>query len=230
MAMRSHYCGLVTEALLGQTVSLCGWQNKCLAHENYQKGKTLLIGNKNEAIKYFFMAAQFDHADAEKELMSFANNNPGVFLRRPELHDEKLAHVIKKIACKSQNLFTSLSLIASRPSSEEERQKDINNLLRQIKEQDIHIFLLFIEDYYLRTQDISLINECCNTLLTKVPLRTLGACAGNQNNLGKTWSRLGCALFAASYYRRFDDGKNLCAHYQNIITKIVNNRENSEDE
>ena len=23
--MRTHYCGLVTEALLGQTVTLCGW-------------------------------------------------------------------------------------------------------------------------------------------------------------------------------------------------------------
>jgi aspartyl-tRNA synthetase len=28
MAMRSHYCGLVTEALLGQTVTLCGWVNR----------------------------------------------------------------------------------------------------------------------------------------------------------------------------------------------------------
>ena len=27
MAMRSHYCGLVTDALLGQSVSLCGWVN-----------------------------------------------------------------------------------------------------------------------------------------------------------------------------------------------------------
>ncbi|MFM7341144.1 MAG: hypothetical protein ACKO3Q_00425, partial [Betaproteobacteria bacterium] len=26
--MRSHYCGLVTEALLGQTVSLRGWVNR----------------------------------------------------------------------------------------------------------------------------------------------------------------------------------------------------------
>ena len=32
MAMRSHYCGLVTEALLGQTVSLCGWVNRRRDH------------------------------------------------------------------------------------------------------------------------------------------------------------------------------------------------------
>ena len=28
MSMRSHYCGLVNEALLGQEVSLCGWVNR----------------------------------------------------------------------------------------------------------------------------------------------------------------------------------------------------------
>ncbi len=32
MAMRSHYCGLVTEALNGQTVSLCGWVNRRRDH------------------------------------------------------------------------------------------------------------------------------------------------------------------------------------------------------
>lgn len=32
MAMRSHYCGLVTEAQLGQTVSLCGWVNRRRDH------------------------------------------------------------------------------------------------------------------------------------------------------------------------------------------------------
>jgi len=30
--MRSHYCGLVTEALLGQAVSLCGWVNRRRDH------------------------------------------------------------------------------------------------------------------------------------------------------------------------------------------------------
>jgi aspartyl-tRNA synthetase len=30
--MRSHYCGVVTEALLGQTVSLCGWVNRRRDH------------------------------------------------------------------------------------------------------------------------------------------------------------------------------------------------------
>ena len=30
--MRSHYCGLVTEALLGQTVRLCGWVNRRRDH------------------------------------------------------------------------------------------------------------------------------------------------------------------------------------------------------
>ena len=32
MSMRSHYCGLVTDALLGQTVSLCGWVNRRRDH------------------------------------------------------------------------------------------------------------------------------------------------------------------------------------------------------
>jgi len=32
MIMRSHYCGLVTEALLGQTLSLCGWVNRRRDH------------------------------------------------------------------------------------------------------------------------------------------------------------------------------------------------------
>ncbi|HQY38792.1 MAG TPA: aspartate--tRNA ligase [Giesbergeria sp.] len=32
MAMRSHYCGLVTEALLGQTVTLSGWVNRRRDH------------------------------------------------------------------------------------------------------------------------------------------------------------------------------------------------------
>ncbi len=30
--MRSHYCGLVTETLLGQTISLCGWVNRRRDH------------------------------------------------------------------------------------------------------------------------------------------------------------------------------------------------------
>ncbi len=32
MAMRSHYCGLVTEAQLGETVKLCGWVNRRRDH------------------------------------------------------------------------------------------------------------------------------------------------------------------------------------------------------
>src|SRR5660397_113398 len=32
MVMRSHYCGLVTEALLGQSVTLCGWVNRRRDH------------------------------------------------------------------------------------------------------------------------------------------------------------------------------------------------------
>src|ERR1043165_7058919 len=32
MAMRTNYCGLVTEALLGQTVTLCGWVNRRRDH------------------------------------------------------------------------------------------------------------------------------------------------------------------------------------------------------
>src|SRR5947209_14251836 len=32
MSMRSEYCGLTTEALLGQTVSLCGWVHRRRDH------------------------------------------------------------------------------------------------------------------------------------------------------------------------------------------------------
>jgi aspartyl-tRNA synthetase len=32
MSMRSHYCGLVTESLLGQVVTLCGWVNRRRDH------------------------------------------------------------------------------------------------------------------------------------------------------------------------------------------------------
>ena len=32
MPMRTHYCGLVTEALDGQTVTLCGWVNRRRDH------------------------------------------------------------------------------------------------------------------------------------------------------------------------------------------------------
>ncbi len=32
MSMRSHYCGLVTEALIGQSVTLCGWVNRRRDH------------------------------------------------------------------------------------------------------------------------------------------------------------------------------------------------------
>ncbi len=32
MAMRTHYCGLVTEALMGETVTLCGWVNRRRDH------------------------------------------------------------------------------------------------------------------------------------------------------------------------------------------------------
>ena len=32
MAMRTHYCGLVTDALLGETVTLCGWVNRRRDH------------------------------------------------------------------------------------------------------------------------------------------------------------------------------------------------------
>ncbi|MBS0303386.1 MAG: aspartate--tRNA ligase, partial [Proteobacteria bacterium] len=32
MSMRTHYCGLVTEALIGQSVTLCGWVNRRRDH------------------------------------------------------------------------------------------------------------------------------------------------------------------------------------------------------
>jgi len=32
MSMRTHYCGLTNETLMGQTVSLCGWVHRRRDH------------------------------------------------------------------------------------------------------------------------------------------------------------------------------------------------------
>ena len=48
MAMRSHYCGLVTEALMGQTVTLSGWVNRRRDH-----GGVIFIDLRDEFVSVY---------------------------------------------------------------------------------------------------------------------------------------------------------------------------------
>jgi len=47
--MRTHYCGLIDEALIGQTVTLCGWVNKIRlqAHVAFVADRNTVIETKN---------------------------------------------------------------------------------------------------------------------------------------------------------------------------------------
>ncbi len=58
--MRSHYCGLTTEALLGQTVSLCGW-----VHRRRDHGKLIFIDLRDRE-GLVQVVCDTDHADMFK--------------------------------------------------------------------------------------------------------------------------------------------------------------------
>ena len=82
MAMRSHYCGLVTEALMGETVSLCGWVNRRRDH-----GGVIFIDLRDRE-GYVQVVCDPDRADmfaiAEDIRNEFCVQIKGVVRARPE--------------------------------------------------------------------------------------------------------------------------------------------------
>ena len=82
MAMRSHYCGLVTDALLGQTVSLCGWVNRRRDH-----GGVIFVDLRDRE-GYVQVVCDPDRADMFKTAESLRNEYcvqiKGLVRARPE--------------------------------------------------------------------------------------------------------------------------------------------------
>jgi len=80
--MRSHYCGLVTEALTGQTVSLCGWVNRRRDH-----GGVIFIGLRDRE-GYVQVVCDPDRPDmfkvAEDVRNEYCVQIKGVVRARPE--------------------------------------------------------------------------------------------------------------------------------------------------
>jgi len=65
--MRSHYCGLVTEALLGQSVTLCGWVNRRRDH-----GGVIFVDVRDRE-GYVQVVCDPDRADMFKEAEDLRN-------------------------------------------------------------------------------------------------------------------------------------------------------------
>ncbi|MBI2727289.1 MAG: aspartate--tRNA ligase [Polaromonas sp.] len=80
--MRSHYCGLVTEALMGETVSLCGWVNRRRDH-----GGVIFVDLRDRE-GYVQVVCDPDRADmfstAESVRNEFCVQVKGVVRARPE--------------------------------------------------------------------------------------------------------------------------------------------------
>jgi aspartyl-tRNA synthetase len=80
--MRSHYCGLVTEALMGETVSLCGWVNRRRDH-----GGVIFVDLRDRE-GYVQVVCDPDRADmfatAESVRNEFCVQIKGVVRARPE--------------------------------------------------------------------------------------------------------------------------------------------------
>src|SRR4029079_19531929 len=82
MSMRSEYCGLVTEALLGQTVSLCGW-----VHRRRDHGGGIFIDLRDRE-RLVQIVCNPDRADvfkaAEQVRNEYCLRITGVVRNRPE--------------------------------------------------------------------------------------------------------------------------------------------------
>src|SRR5438477_12488599 len=81
MSMRTHYCGLTTEALLGQTVSLCGW-----VHRRRDHGGVIFVDLRDreglvQVVCHPEAVALF--ADAEKLRNEFVVRVAGTVRARP---------------------------------------------------------------------------------------------------------------------------------------------------
>ena len=91
MSMRSHYCGLVTEALNGQTVSLCGWVNRRRDH-----GGVIFIDLRDRE-GYVQVVCDPDRADmfktAEGLRNEFCIQIKGLVRARPEGTTLSLIHI-----------------------------------------------------------------------------------------------------------------------------------------
>ena len=82
MSMRSHYCGLVTQELLDQTVQLCGWVNRRRDHGGVifvdlrdREGHVQIVCNPTQEAVF---------ASAENLRNEFCIQVTGVVRRRPE--------------------------------------------------------------------------------------------------------------------------------------------------
>ncbi|MEO6293999.1 MAG: aspartate--tRNA ligase [Burkholderiaceae bacterium] len=82
MAMRTHYCGLVTEALLGETVTLCGWVNRRRDH-----GGVIFVDLRDRE-GYVQVVCDPDRADMFKQAEGLRNEfciqMKGLVRARPE--------------------------------------------------------------------------------------------------------------------------------------------------
>ena len=106
MAMRSHYCGLVTEALLGQTVTLSGWVNRRRDH-----GGVIFIDLRDRE-GYVQIVCDPDRAEmfktAEDVRNEFCVQVKGVVRARPEgTTNDSLASGKIEVLCHELNVLNA---------------------------------------------------------------------------------------------------------------------------
>ena len=106
MAMRSHYCGLVTEALLGQTVTLSGWVNRRRDH-----GGVIFIDLRDRE-GYVQIVCDPDRAEmfkiAEDVRNEFCVQVKGVVRARPEgTTNDNLASGKIEVLCHELNVLNA---------------------------------------------------------------------------------------------------------------------------
>ena len=106
MAMRSEYCGLVTEALMGQTVTLCGWVNRRRDH-----GGVIFIDLRDRE-GYVQVVCDPDRADmfkvAEDVRNEFCVQVKGVVRARPAgTTNDKLKSGQIEVLCHELNVLNA---------------------------------------------------------------------------------------------------------------------------
>ena len=106
MAMRSHYCGLVTEALLGQTVTLSGWVNRRRDH-----GGVIFIDLRDRE-GYVQVVCDPDRAEmfqtAEDVRNEFCVQVKGVVRARPEgTTNDNMASGKIEVLCHELNVLNA---------------------------------------------------------------------------------------------------------------------------